>query len=346
MVQRFLFDTDDVFDVFIIGPMGEDDKGTDFEQRITRIKSGAEAALREILGSEDRFNVTSPYDLKGADITDDVFQQIDTADFAIADVSNRSPSVMYEMAFFHALGTPMVILEDGSAGKGKPAGTPFYFKNSRLLLVDQFQPDAIQEQLYAVWKDYFDGTMAIVLSQNPISKFYRVPLVDISAATGLAVGYYANFLQHVLQQKTGVLALKENPVDQLLVIRPGGVNTLKQDEDAIDAAFPDTTKGTLKALSHPRESLFFQRIHDALIIDIPTPIYTLEFAPRRRILRKQMHDAHHLDKKVTEAIMSKLENRMIDVFFNTLDFLVDDYNVINDPQIWQVQATDALDYPF
>ena len=37
-----------------------------------------------------------------------MFHRIDMADFGIADISTTSRNVMYEIAYFNALGTPLI----------------------------------------------------------------------------------------------------------------------------------------------------------------------------------------------------------------------------------------------
>jgi nucleoside 2-deoxyribosyltransferase len=44
----------------------------------------------------------------GNHIPEDVFSAIDLSDLVVADISHRSPNVMYELAFAHALGIPTI----------------------------------------------------------------------------------------------------------------------------------------------------------------------------------------------------------------------------------------------
>lgn len=336
----------DVFNVFIVAPMGDETEMTSSKERINNIKKGAEEALKSVLGTKKKYEVLSPYDLNGSNITSDVFHQIDIADFAIADISNRRPSVMYEIALFHALGTPMVILQESDEHGTSLSNTPFYFKDSRLLRIAGFTKDAIKIQLEATFSSFFNDKVIAALNENPVTKFYSAPLVDISAATGLAVGYFANFIQHVLREKTGLLASEKNPLKRLIIVRPLGINTRDRDAENTDRKFPEAIEAKIKVEAHPRGAVFLERVHKELIIDVPTPIYTLKFSPRRNVLKRKFRDVQYLNKHVVESIMTKMEQQMIDVFFRTIENLAEDYNIINDHYIWQIQKSDQLNYPF
>jgi hypothetical protein len=304
----------DKFEVFIVGPMGED-----FARHTAAIKEGVERALKQASFPQE-WEVTIPDSLAGANIVQDVFHKIDTADLAIADISNRSPNVFYEIALFDTLGTPTIILEKPGSKKQQPV--PFYWRHTRVHQLKKFTPAEIAKKLEGIFENLASAQAPLDLTANPITQFYDVPLVDISAASGLAVGYYDNFLRHMLMEKQGALALPENKLDKLIVLRPTRVRGFQDDEDAIKQLFPNAQGITAVAPTHRRGKLFLDRVSDGTVIDIPTPIYSLQEAPRYKTLCRRLSHFHNLNEDICETVRQELEGKMIAAFFKTVEFLL------------------------
>jgi len=304
----------DKFEVFIVGPMGEG-----FAGHTAAIKDGVERALKHVSFPQE-WEVTIPDSLAGANIVQDVFHKIDTADLAIADISNRSPNVFYEIALFDTLGTPTIILEKLASKKQQPV--PFYWRQSRIHQLKRFTATEIAKKLEGIFKNLASAQAPLDLTANPITQFYDVPLVDISAASGLAVGYYDNFLRHMLMEKQGALALPENKLERLIVIRPTRVRGFQNDEDDVKRLFSNAQGITALAPTHRRGKLFLDRVSDGVVIDIPTPIYSLQEAPRYKTLCRRLGHFHNLNEEICETIREELEEKMIAAFFKTLEFLL------------------------
>lgn len=94
---------------FIITPIGND---TDPIRR--HIDGIIDAAIRPALGDEYDIKVAHQMFSTGS-INKQVIQEIYSCDLAIANLTNKNPNVMYELAFRHCLGKPIIqIMEDGT----------------------------------------------------------------------------------------------------------------------------------------------------------------------------------------------------------------------------------------
>ncbi len=126
-----------------------------------------------------------------ADIPTNVFHQIDNADLIIADLSGNRPPVVYELAMAHALGVDTILV-------GGRTTQTFYFSQIHFHGVD-FSEDPITSESLSQDIDLWMRTRRkLRAAQNPLQAFYGAPLLDISAASGLAAGFYDNFARPIL----------------------------------------------------------------------------------------------------------------------------------------------------
>lgn len=325
------------FSVFIIGPMGGDKdlpKISPSLKSLGRIFLGRRAAraslvpvsehtrnigyaarnvLRSLGMTDARFEVYVPDQLVSAVIKDDVFHRIDVADLAIADISTTSRNVMYEIAYFNALGTPLILIDF------KGGTPPFYLVQSRVLQVSDYTIEDIAARLKPVIGGYLRGE-DMNLTDNPITQFYGAALVDISAATGVAVGFFENFAYHVLV-RGGVLSA--NPeLTELVMIKPERINDLESDRRRVGARLAGGERRTLKAPPHPRGEVTALVIGDT-IVDFPTPLYALNSAPRYRKLRDRINSMV-ADEARKEELKAKFEARIIESYFAMIRNLISD----------------------
>src|SRR5262245_36242345 len=119
--------------IFIIGPMPAAGKAC---QNVPDIKQAIEKILAALQAKH--CEVSIPHEQYDDDIPTRVFHLIDVSDLIVADISTRSPSVMYELAFAHALGIPTVLIDyrenhDQRADPAKPS--IFYLKQASVLLL-------------------------------------------------------------------------------------------------------------------------------------------------------------------------------------------------------------------
>lgn len=91
---------------FIITPIGDD---TDPIRR--HIEGIIDAAITPALG--DEFDIIVAHRMaKSGSITKQIINEINQADLVIANLTDRNPNVMYELAIRHCLGTPTIMIAE------------------------------------------------------------------------------------------------------------------------------------------------------------------------------------------------------------------------------------------
>lgn len=321
------------FNVIIIGPMGpakgrRSGLGKALDSLLGRepdsiglhleaIKTGTGRALNSLGFRNEQFEIYAPPLTGAGGIVETVFNKIDEADFAIADISNRSANVFYEIALLNALGTPIILLDYAK----RPA--PFYWTMDYIVGLSDYSEAAIEAKVTPIFKSYFNSEEVTLLSNNLISRFYGAPLVDVASATSVAVGFFQNFAKHVLRKRDGVLTIYESELDDLVVVRPERLNDQDSDEKTLAAALSGARKDTLKAPSHPRGSVFADKIVNRSIVDFPTPLYALYNSPRYRRLRERLQFADYFSPEARERAYKKMEAKIIASYFRTLQGLIE-----------------------
>lgn len=328
------------FDIFVGGPMGgrsRDPAGMLFSSHISNLKHALEKVADEINSEQTVFVVrvqTPELDDTGM-ITSRIFGLLDRAELGVMDVSAGSPSVMYELAMLHALGIPTipVVFRDGEGRRS----APYYLKDTYQAVVDSFEPDALYRKLAPMVKNILaGGDLGADFTANPITSYYSLPLVDISASTGLATGYFHNFLRHLLKPNGSVFDFLDGKVDKLVVIRP---NTLADAEGLKQAAerrlaregltveWVGERDGKIYAdREHTRGQMLIYRV-GRYLFDTPAPLVAQESSPRMQRIRRQKIQTMHKGQAADEAraLVSKFEQRMIDDFMLMLQRLADAY---------------------
>lgn len=247
------------FDVFIGGPMSEDDSvdsnGFPLREHLPNLISAARSVAASLNAEYRQKFPDLNYDFikinfppgvlpelpAVGDITQTIFSLIDEADAAIVDLSapvfkargrgnivtRTSPNIIYEVAWLHALGTPTILLLP------KNVMADFYFLQQAHKQVDfsdvQGLIDKLMPQIRAVLcldGDFSTDMRREEIASNPISTFYKdgnysVPLVDISSVVGLATGYFYNFLSKTRSEDFF------QTYRAVLVIRPDRIETIE-----------------------------------------------------------------------------------------------------------------------
>lgn len=320
---------DGTFNIFIIGPMGIVEKELHqrswLERRLQRGFSPQEhtVALRDglerILKSDDgqaalagqHTRIDIPDEFQGANIMNDVFNKIDNADLVIADLYLNRPTVYYEIALAHSLGVPVIIVT--KTGED----VAFYFKEMKIRFVDAYTADTVAEVLRDPLLAFLAGEDRHSFHASPFETFFRAPVVDISAAAGLAGGYYVNMVRDVIFQRGGALA--QGGLEQFYVIRLEDILNREDDETRLrdilaratgeehdNAADYNRKFGRPTSANRP----IWAAVAGDAIIDLPTPLYSLFQAPRYQRLQARMGHDH--------AEARRMRQRMIDAFFAAL----------------------------
>lgn len=325
----------DTFDIFIGGPMGgsdEDASGVEFSKHIEVLNTAVTRIVNDIDPEEAKLNIrvfTPELDDAGM-ITSRVFGMLDTAELGIMDVTARSPSVMYELAMLHALGIPTipVVLE-------KEDGTPqssFYLQGTYQAVVKTFEVDVLYERLKPMISSViFGGEAGMNSAANPITEYYGLPLVEASASTGLATGYFHNFLRHILKSNGSVFDHLGNDVSQMIIIRP-------EDLEEAEGLYQEVERklkifGINVELIGERDGKVYRDREQArgkmlvfragsFLFDAPSPLAAQTKSPRMKRLRLMAERARSAE---ANAIVEKFEQKIIDDFFSTLFRLPLDY---------------------
>ena len=168
-----------------------------------------------LLKDSEKISVLTVVNLEGSeDIPTKVFNAIDESDLVVANIAGNRPAVVYELALSHALGIATILV-------GGPDDRSFYHSQTRIVDIRNL-PSREFERAVSNWLDARNKRFD---SDNPLYKYYEAPLPDISAATGLAVGYFENFVRPVLQSAK-IVTSKDAPLETarnlkgLLVFKP------------------------------------------------------------------------------------------------------------------------------
>lgn len=304
------------FDVFIIGPMGNSkndphESKTPISQHMKNIKEALKIALVKFK-KPGEFNIYSPTD-NGNDIEGYVFSQIDSSELAVADISSRSPSVMYELAYFHALGTPVILIDDID---NRGSSIPFYLRGI-IVARSKFDVPSLVESLTERLDIFFNGHKRQDFTTNPITKFYGAPLVEISGATTIARSYFRNLIAGFLNINSGVINdFPDDGISHLCVVRP--TDDLQINANLKD--FGDAIRKRLGPVAVARETSWDIRVAGRsrtisahlvgnVAYDFPRTIGALSNSPRLSRLRKT---------PTLADIRSKIERALIDRFFDEI----------------------------
>jgi hypothetical protein len=121
--------------------------------------------------------------------------KIDRADVIVAEADANDPSVTRELTIAQGLGTPDLLIRVRAATNtdaADPAGP---------VEVDLADPAsariALVQRLISTLAVF--NAVGDLVSTNPITSFFGVPLTRVSAANALALGYFANFVSPVGQ---------------------------------------------------------------------------------------------------------------------------------------------------
>lgn len=161
---------------FIITPIGDD---SDPIRR--HIEGIIEAAIRPAL--EDKYKLVVAHKIsEPGSITKQIISEIYSAKLTIANLTNRNPNVMYELAFRHSLGKPVIMI----AEKGTPLPsdiimerTIFYQNDAQGVLELRDNISAAESKIdfekasspiYDIIQEYSRDTQIIKISEKQFSE--------------------------------------------------------------------------------------------------------------------------------------------------------------------------------
>lgn len=344
------------FDIFIGGPMGNDNldaAGESFSSHLPNLTNVLKRIKDEIEETDKTINIriqTPEVDESGM-ITNRIFGMIDGAELAIMDVSAGSAGVMYELAMLHALGTPTipVVLRD-TEGKRK---TPFYLKDSYCAVVSNFGEGVLYERLSSMVRTavYGGGGPGANPAMNPMTAFYDMALVDASATTGLATGYFHNFIRHVIRETGGVFTALDYQVEKFVILQPEKLsdtsdmlNRVKSRLRSEGIAVTQVTKDgetIYEDDAQVRKGMLIFRA-GRFLFDIPAPLNVQSASPRYRRIKREA-DLNQIGpfREETQAKLKKHEQQLMDKFFTTLRYLARNEQNVN-PDRMEFMTIDAF----
>jgi len=222
-----------------------------------------------------------------------VFSKLDTADLVVFNITprieetNHSPNVFYELGLVHALGLLyLILIQEGNE-------VLLYLKGARYYDVKDYKESGLDKKLGEPVQSFISDNSDYFFAENIISDFYEgLPVVNISAAVGLATGYYMNFVRRILKDG-GFIFYYPEKIKRLIVVKPISVfNTYEEEvstmkEKLKDADFELVMEKLAPIPSDRNGAIWFEHI-DGTVIDIPRMIYPIKRSPRILSLRKRM----------------------------------------------------------
>lgn len=303
----------------IIGPMRDEHTGSPRRTvrtslHLPNIKTAIERLAPKI--AEKRpgavIQMRTAHDIEVGGITPGFIAMMDEADFAIADVSIRSRSTIYEVAILHALGTPVLFM-DYSKVSTDPS-PEFYTKDQKYIPISDFTIETIAEEI----KDSIPSLLDVVdADQNcgdPISTYYRgVPLVEASGLVGVVNGQFFNFVRHIINGQNGAIVRSRGRYERLIIVEPSSLEQAGLVKAEISAIPGFESKVQVEALTAPSEAVTVDTIGKS-IIDYPRPLTSLQTSPKYRAfssrIQQDTSDAvlrfRHYEKKIIRRYMSTL----------------------------------------
>ena len=235
-----------------------------------------------------------------------------------------SPNVFYELGLLHSLGIPYLLLwREGTA-------VPFYLAGSRIHAVSSFNEATLRKALREPLKKFLANDPGTDLSANPITDFYRLPVVDISAAIGVASGYFDNLVRRALLEN-GFIGRADGKFRHLIVCRPPDIveHTFEQDLADLKATIKRKLGADMEKQDLPMIAGFDKRglsghFVEDIMIDIPTAAYTLKRSPRLRALeRRTLREGKSRATAESQRLMLQASEKLLDQFESCLKFYVD-----------------------
>jgi nucleoside 2-deoxyribosyltransferase len=277
-------------DVLVLGPMGEDDRGPastlPIQDAIENLLQ--EDALRDLLNTHNiqEHTVHVPAGQNESEIVANILGLLDTADLVVFNLTPKQENpdranVFYELGLVHALGIPaMLVVQEDTV-------VPFYAQSTQQYRVREFSVEALTDALRSPIRSFLDfeneeSTTTFV--NDRVTQFYRLPIVDISAAVGLATGYYFNFLSRLITEG-GFLAEYPGTIRAVVYVRPSSIqSTYEADQERLRAALEgEGLQLETRKLDPPKSDekgpIWFDHV-DGIVLDVPRTIYPLRRSPR------------------------------------------------------------------
>lgn len=300
--------------------------------QLARIIEGAArdlARIGEIEGA-DCIEVSAPEDSNRADIVGAVLSAIENSDLLIVDVSNESPSVIYELGAVNALGLPYILVTSR-------VSLPFYLTQTRGILNFAFTSEykssepSHRELRNRLLRNYRSADGLEAMESRFSEYFGGLPIVNISGPVSIATGYQANFLNRFGAQDHGLLSRQvtwakgrdgDSEIEVVTRIRPRHLIVVIPDlnrhsdyNDARSTCEEDMLAAGLEmdsvsVLEEPGRNqrlgmgVLIVKNHAEIVLDIPRTLFPLLRSPR--ILTAFKNGGGFTDSQVRERMTRRL----------------------------------------
>jgi hypothetical protein len=302
---------------FVIGPMNE--------EHMPKLRLLADQIIAPLLPEHV---VQTPDQKREGKIMNQVIESCDGADLVIADLTGNNPNVLYEIGVLHSLGRiciPVKLKLGSDSKRRRRVQDPKAFDIAayRHFQIDLENPEEAKAIIGDVISSSFENRRNKKHVSNPVIDYYGVPLAEISPASGLALGYYCNFVKNtvdcICKADLYEIVCGETPYGEDMKSIPRD----RQDDIKLDILIPDRLEyayhdyiGTLarkkllmhaaiKSRSNPKArpmTMYIWPDHSALV-DIPTTMNVMEQSIKNRLgARGQVdsEDEHYLRLEAEE----------------------------------------------
>lgn len=322
--------SDSRLDILVLGPMGDEHAApstVQISKAVERLL--AEDELSGLLKANQvtRHRIHVPEGQNESEIVHNILSLLDTADLVLFDLTPKvsqpdRANVFYELALVQALGIPVVLLVKSGVE------VPFYARTATQYRVADFEIETLANALRSPLREFLDWqNRSVSFTNDRVSQFYGLPVVDISAAVGLATGYYYNFLSRLITEG-GFLAHYPDLIRQVVYVRPSSIgSTYEADLAALKAGLHAKglvlrTEKLAAIASDDKRPLWFDHV-DGVVIDIPRTIYPLRRSPRLLAMHSRNPVfASPASESAFHQRVSQMESALLDRVKAAIDFQI------------------------
>jgi hypothetical protein len=226
-----------------------------------------------------------------------VIAAIDQAELVIADLTTYNPNVFYELALAHALGVATLAVRE-KPGVDESRQVPFDLGAYRYYDITLDKPAVAVQLLLPALKEIVEQIDRREVFDSPIKSYYKEPITNISAAAGIAQGYFHHFIRPVVQSLSEVgpdgalhlhdiaclpRSVKERRLSRLEIIVPTRLEYTRQHRvQELRRSFEEVeipaSRRQLKALARldTRTGVYH-------LLDLPTTMNIMEYAIEKRL---------------------------------------------------------------
>lgn len=338
------FETKPTKKAFVIGPMdleGKDKDGIAYADQIYNIYQALTKIGEELVDQGVRLVVTSPDKRTTVvhDIPSFALGAIDECDFAVADISVRSPSVMYEIATLHCLGTPVLLIDRKPV---KIEDAVYYLKDLTVHGVDSYAVDTLEGVLRPLVRALcgINPPAGVDFTKNKIKEYYDgIALVDVSAIMGIATSFFSNYLRFVLNPQGPMR--QDHTIERLVIIEP----------EKLQNNFGAVVKNRLRETFGDRltdvrvEGVFARPFNyfrvGSTIVEYPTPLDSLVHSPQFQKAADRLTLIDPDGSGAAEFLL--LQREMIAAFRRNVNYLCGkNFDVIDPPDYIPIETFFAM----